>query len=350
MTAASYNSPAGRINTILGETLAHAIPVEVLSSGFSMKQAPMNKGQVIKYRRWLPYGATATNANTQNRWSVSAPAHRLTEGTTPSADSITPVDVTATLQEYGALYAYTNAVAETYEDNVPDAEKVQLGQRIGLVREMIRYGEAKSCTNIYYQGGTSRATVDEVISITKLRHIAKNLMANHAAMKTRYLSSSPDFETFALSAGYVVFGHTDMEPDIRDLPGFIDKKDYGTNGGGVVSQYEIGSVERFRFILSPELAPVIDAGGAIAGTDLYSTGGTYADVYPLIIMAEDAAFDIALRGMDSMKVYTNDINQQDKSDPLCQRGYIGARFWSAAKIVNDGWMAVLETAITDTSS
>jgi hypothetical protein len=67
----TYATQAGRINIVKGETLAHAVPVEVLALGCTMKQMPKNSGDNVIYRRWLPYGAATTNANTINRWTVT---------------------------------------------------------------------------------------------------------------------------------------------------------------------------------------------------------------------------------------------------------------------------------------
>jgi len=36
-----------------------------------------------------------------------------------------------------------------------------------------------------------------------------------------------------------------------------------------------------------------------------------------------------------------------KEDPFGQRGYVGASFWSAAKVVNAGWMGVIWAGVTD---
>src|SRR5688572_20270777 len=121
----TYNTNAGRINEVKGEILAHAEPVEVLSLGCSMKRHPKNQGDNVTYRRFLPYGGATTNANTINRWSVSAAAHIVTEGVTPAPDSITPQDVNVQLQQYAALYSYTDKTADLYEDDVPEEMKIQ---------------------------------------------------------------------------------------------------------------------------------------------------------------------------------------------------------------------------------
>lgn len=340
----TYGLQAGRINIVKGETLRHAVPVEVLALGFSMKQMPKNSGDNVIYRRWIPFGAATTNANTINRWSVTAQSHIVTEGVTPAADTITPQDVSAQLQQYAAVYAWTDKTAELYEDDIPAEAKTQLGQRMALVREMIRYGAAKGCTNASYSGGTTRATVAAVVTLNFLRKIAQTLLANHAQMKTSVLSASASFDTSAIEAGFIVMCHTDLEPDIRDIPGFVPVAKYASRKP--LNEYELGSVERFRFITSPELASYADAGAAVAGTTLYATSSTNADVYPMLVFAEDAAFDIALRGSKSFDLTVIPHTQKDKSDILGQRGYAAAKFWSAALVVNNGWMAVGEVART----
>lgn len=344
MATQGYSTVSGRINEIKGETLAHAMAVEVLSLGCKMVKMPKNKGDNVSYRRWLPYGATSTSVHTQNRPSVSAMAHIVAEGVTPTAETLTPVDVNVQLQQYACLYSYTDKAAELYEDDIPEEMRINAGERMGLVREMIRFGSLKAATNVLYSGGTSRATVDETVSLNVIRKMAQTLALNRAKMKTRILKPSGDYDTSAISAGYIVFCSTDMEPDIRDLPGFTPREKYAS--GQAISEYELGSCERYRFITSPELSAYTESGAAIAGTTNFSSGSTLADVYPLIVMGEEAAFDVALRGMDSFDLIHIPHTREDKTDPLRQRGYVGAKFWSAVLVANGGWMGVIECART----
>lgn len=345
MATQTYDFPAGRINEIKGETLAHAVPVEVLAKGCKMKKMPKNKGDNITYRRFLPFGATTTDANTINRWTVDELAHLTQEGVTPDADTLTPQDVNVQLQQYACLYVYTDKVADLYEDDIPEEMKIQTGERMGLVREMIRWAAVKAGTNKVYAGGTTRGTVDEPIGLNVLRRMQKTLQANHAKMKTRMLGASEKYETFAVEAGFIVFSHTDCEPDIRDIPGFIPCAKYGNKEP--ISPHELGSVERMRFITSPELNAIDDSGAAVGSTGLVSTSGTSIDVYPYIVCAEDGVYDVALRGMDSFDFTHLPVTQKDKNDILGQRGYVGAKFWSAVKAVNNGWFGVIEAGVTD---
>lgn len=345
MPLQTFSTPAGRINRLKGEILAHAIPVDVLGITGMQKKLPRNQGDTIIYRRWLPYGAANSNANTQNRPVAAASAHILQEGVTPGIDSLTPVDVSVVMQQFGALYGVTDKTVDMYEDDVPMEMKKQTGERLGLVREMVRYGTLKGGTNAYYSGGTTRATVDEKIKLSTLRKISRNLQSNHAKRITSILSASPDYATTPVEAAYLVFAHTDVEADIRDLVGFKHVSEYGQRK--VIHEQEIGSMENFRFILSPELGSVIDSGAAIGATGLFSTTGTLIDVYPVIVTGEDAWGQVSLRGIDAIDPTWIPPGEKTKDDPLGQRGYIGAKFYMNAIRLNEGWMALLEVGVTD---
>lgn len=344
MAQHQYATSEGRINEIKGEILAHAQPVEVLGLGCTTKPMSAKKGDNITYRRWLPKGATSTSVSTQNRPSVTAAAHILSEGVTPTAETLTAVDVSIQVQQYGCLYSYSDKTADIHEDDVPEEMKMQVGERMGLVREMIRYGALKACSNVMYAGGTTRLTVDEPIGLNVLRRMTKTLKSNHAKKKTRILASSPMYDTFAIQAAYVVFVHSDAQPDIEDLPDFVPVAKYGSRQ--TICEEEIGSAGEYRFILSPELAPYTNSGATASGTGLV-TSSTLVDVYPFIIMSEYAAFDIALRGLKSVDVVHHPHTSKDKSDPLGQRGYVGAKFWSAVLVANGGWMGVIEAGVSD---
>ena len=342
MAQFEYASPAGRINKIKGELLGHAQSVEVLGKFGVQKQMPKNSGDTILFRSYIPYGATTSDANTQNRPAVSAAAHIIAEGSTPTADTLVPRDVTGVLQQYGALYSFTDKTADLYEDDVPAEMKKQLGERMGLLKEMITWGELKSGTNVFYGGtGTSVQTVNGEVTVNVLRKISRNLQSNHAKRITSILDASPKFATAPVEAGYVIIGHTDLEASFRELPGFKHVAEYGNRK--VMSEHELGSIENFRVILSPELAATANAATSITASTygLYTTGGTNPDVYKAVVLAEDAFGSLALRGSSSLDISVIPAGQKDKNDPLGQRGYIGAKFYGSTVLLNNGWFAVL---------
>lgn len=357
MATQSYNLSAQRIGKIKGEILAHAVPVEVLGITGSQKQIAKNSGDTVVFRRWLPYGGQAgavsngvdptdrffSNSANVDRSALMVANHLTTEGATPSADVIAPVDISVSLNQFSVLYAVTDKTADLYEDDVPAEMKKQTGERIGLVREMIRFGALKGLTNKYFGGtGNARTNVNGKITLNILRKVSRSLQGNHAKRITSILAPAAQFATTPVEASYLVFCHTDLESDIRDLPGFKHVSEYASRK--VVNENEIGSVENFRFITSPELVSVQDAATSVTASTvgLFSTTGTNPDVYQVIVAAEDAWGQVALRGASSLDVTWLPPGQKDKNDPLGQRGYIGGKFYMNCVILNNGWAALLE--------
>jgi len=215
----------------------------------------------------------------------------------------------------------------------------QVGERVTLVNEMIIYGALRACTNLYYGGGgTSIATVAGALTLGLIRKVAKNLQANHGKPVNKVLKASQNFGTDAIAEGYTVYCHTDLEPDVRDIPNFVPTERYAS---GAPMQHEIGKVERFRFITSPDLPSIQDAGAAIGSTGLYSTTGANIDVYPIIVAAQDAWGQVAVRGKDALDPTFIPPGEKSKSDPLGQRGYAGTIWWKSVMIENNGWMAIV---------
>jgi len=343
MTIQTYGLPAGRINKIKGEMLAIAEPVEVLSIGCSMKPFPKNKGDTMIYRARIPTGGSTANANSINRWNVNAAAHQVQEGVTPPAEALNYRDVTVVIQQYACLYSYTDKAADISEDDIPKDQMEQTAERMGLVREMIRYGVMKASSTVQYAGGLTRATVSSTISYNMLSLMSRTLKGNHGKMKTQILAAGPAYDTSAIEASYIVFVHTDAEHDIRRLEDFVPLAKYA--GRKPISPFEFGSMNNYRFITSPELGAYLDAGATVAAAGLYSTTGTNIDVYPFIVCAEECVNDVALNA--NFKVMHIPAAQESKEDPLAQRGYVGAKFWSAAVVTNPGWIGVIEAGVTN---
>jgi N4-gp56 family major capsid protein len=347
MTMQTFALTPARIGKYKADILKSAVPQEILGRQGRQVQMPKNMSDTYVARRFLPYGATATDRNTINRFfqdgngdrvNSIVNAHLTSEGTTPVPDSITPVDSQVIIQQYSCLYGFTDKTYYLYEDDIPSQMVTQVGQRVTFVNELIIYGALKSCTNVYYGGtGTSLATVNGGISLNLIRKIVQNLQANHAAPVTQMLKASGSYGTDPVAGGYFVYVHTDLESDIRDLPNFTPTEKYAS---GTPVEGEIGKCERFRFIGHPDIPSIQNGGNSVGATGLYSTSASNIDVYPLIVVGQDAWSQISVRGVNSLNPTYLPPGEKSKSDPLGQRGYAGTAWWKAVFVENNGWMAV----------
>lgn len=308
------------------QMLAYAKPVMVLEKLAVTKQMPKNKGVAIKFRRPKTFSAATTP---------------LVEGVTPTSTQFGYDDVPATLKQYGQVVEITDVIEDTHEDPVLNDASMQCGENIGRTMEALNYGVVRGGTNVVYANGTQRTDVNTKISLNKQRAVTRALKAQKAQKITRILSPSNNYATQAVEAAYVAVGHTDLEADIRDLVGFVPVAKYGTRSP--ISEYEIGSVEDVRYILTPDLEPWTNAGGTKGSM---VGAGSNADVYPIMFFGQDSWGVVALRGQGAVEPSIIPVSQKTKEDPLGQRGLVGWKSWHTAVILNEVWMCRLEVACT----
>lgn len=350
MTMQSYSLVSSR-NLIRAaqDMLAHAQPITVLGDFGTQREMPQNSTDTLVFRRTLPFGASATGTTIENTQRyvgtpvVSPSALALGEGATPNANSISFQDVSVTLIQYGLLFKFSNKVELLYEDDVP-GEMVKLtGETLAECLELIRYGVLKAGSTVIYANGSSRASVNTVISLNALRKAARTLESNRAKRVTSRLAPSVDFGTRAVQPAFLVFVHTDAVADIRNLPGFTKVEEYGSFKP--VHDMEIGACEDFRFIKSPLLTAFASAGSATLNGCL-SVANNNVDVYPFIIIGEDAWGQVALKGMNAIKPTVLRSQNINHANPLGQFGYVGASTWFAAVRLNEAWMARIEAGVS----
>lgn len=347
-----------RVGIWRARILKHAQPVISLGTVGVNDDWKKNQGKTAKYRRWLPKGSSAAQPNrffldgTGDRSADYVNDHRASEGVTPSAETISAQDITVTIEEFNVLYGYTNQTFDFYEDDIPAAMTQLAGERVGLVNEMNLFGVLKACTNKFYGGsGTSRSTVDGPISLNGLRKIARSMNLNHSRPVKRMekiIQATGMYGTSPVGRCFPVWIHTDLCPDVYDLPNFVPVEEYSDSSVAVAN--EVGKCEQFRFIASPELVAIQDSGAAVAGTVplMNSTSGTFADIYQVIVGSQDSWGHL---GMNLGKGSVSGIppGKKDKADPLGQRGYIGASWYYNAVVLNDLQMAVYEVGTRDLS-
>lgn len=342
-------APSRNLIRAAQDMLAHAQPITVLGDFGTQREMPQNSTDTLVFRRTLPFGASTTGTTVEGSQRyvgtpvISAPAFVLGEGATPNANTISFQDVTVTLQQYGLLFKFSSKVELLYEDDIP-GEMVKLtGETMAEVLELVRYGILKAGSTVIYANGTTRAGINAVISLNALRKAARTLESNRAKRVTSRLAPGVNFATRAVQPAFLVFVHTDAVSDIRNLPGFTKVEDYGSFKP--IHDMEIGACEDFRFIKSPLLAAYASAGSATLNTCL-SVANNNVDVYPFLVIGEDAWGQVALKGMNSIKptvLRSSDINH---ANPLGQFGFVGASTWFAAVRLNEAWMARIECGVT----
>lgn len=350
MSIQNYGTVASRnlIRAAQG-MLEHAQPITVLGDFGTQREMPQNSTDTLVFRRTLPFGASAVgttiegSARYQGTPDITASNFVLAEGVTPNANTISFQDVSVQLQQYGVLFKYSSKVEQLYEDDIP-GEMVKLtGETLAEVMEMVRYGVLKAGSTVIYANGSSRSAINTAISLNSIRKAARTLESNRSRRVTSRLAPGVNFSTRAVQPAFVVFCHTDAVSDVRNLPGFTRVEEYGSFKP--IHDREIGACEDFRFISSPLLKSFAGAGSATLN-GMLSVGASNVDVYPFIIIGEDAWGQVALKGMSAIKPVVLKASQTNHANPLGQFGYVGASTWFATVRLNDAWMARIEAGVT----
>tara|TARA_B110000858_G_scaffold8677_2_gene9254 strand:+ start:2405 stop:3397 length:993 start_codon:yes stop_codon:yes gene_type:complete len=328
MAITAYGDVSPRIGVYAAvKMLKHAEPILILEKFSQARPMPQNKGQQIKFRRPTPF-------------TVSTVA--LTEGVTPSSQQMAYTDVTATLAQYGAWVQLTDVIADTHEDPVLNDSAMLCGEQAAETRELLNWGVLKAGTAVTYSNGAARNAVNTAMTVGNIRSVVRTLRAQRCKPITKILNGSVDIGTKPVEAGYIAFGHTDIEADLRGLTGFTPIAEYGSRQP--LCEYESGTVENVRFVLSPLFAPIANGGGA--KTTHVSTGGTSADVYQTVIMGQEAWGTVPLKGKDSITPMILNPNTPRGGDELGQRGSVAWKTWHTSVVLNQAWINRIESAVT----
>lgn len=306
--------------------LDHAAYVQVLERFARTEALPKNKGQIVKWRRFVPFEINTT---------------ALVEGVTPAPNMLQYEDVTSVISQYGAWTTFSDVILDTHED--PNLQKISmgLGEQAGAIKEQLIWAELTGGTNVIYSGAaTSRATVEAPLAEDELIAAQRFLKASRARPLTKMLKASTNIATEPVAPGYIAVGHSNLEPDFRALPNFVVREKYSNYA--FISDWELGKFQDIRVILTPDLGPFYGAGSGTT-TGVLSRDGANVDVYPIIVFGADAYGVVPMRGMDSVSVVVKNPTHTFE-DPLAQRGFASWKMWYVAVRLNEEWMVRIETA------
>ena len=222
------------------------------------------------------------------------------------------------------------------------------GEQAAETLEVIRVAILRAGSNVFYANGVaSRATVNSVVSAGDLRRVVRYFNRRKAKPISQIVKASAKISTEPVAQSYFAMCHTDMKSDIREIAGFTPVEQYSNSDRSLPG--EIGKVEEIRFVCSALIEPFLAAG--VAGTTYLSSGeivaaATACDVYPILIVAQDAYGIVPLQGKNSVTPTVLNPDKPSKSDPLAQRGMVSWKTYHTACILNQNWLARVETACT----
>ena len=319
---------------------------------FAQKETkPMNEGKEIRWRRY-------------ERFQVGTSV--ISEGVTPTSDSLQQTTISAELSQYGAWVPVTDVMLALSTD--PIVAQITERQAIQMAEQMdtLAYNTFKATTSIFYADGSDfdggmtsvaknlsgdtewkamGAGTDSKILAAVVRFLEKN----NAKKISTVVKPSSGYNTEPVAEGYFAICHPDARADIEALPNFSPVEKYANYGA--VMAGEIGKAGLIRFIATT-LATPDTASENVGSTTVLSlrvvddSGTNKVQIYRTLVFAADAVGCVSLAGQDSVvpKVISPSPSSED---PLGQRGAVGYSYHYTCKVLNDNNMAAIMHGVTN---
>ena len=316
---------------------------------FAQKETkPPKQGLEIRHRRYERFPIVDTP---------------IAEGVTPDFSSLEHTTLMHTLKQYGSYVNTTDvqlaAAADPVLKIISERQATQAGETI----DFLSFKVFRAGTAVKYVGtsATARSDVDFTIGgiaptlndpssgtqvLSPLQTAIRALQNNDAIKLKSKLKASVGISTEPIRESYIAICHPDLQQDIQQLPGFVAVEKYSDQGDAI--EGEIGGVEGVRFITTTQAVPFKDAGDTAGVANCVSTSGSNADVYPVLILAEDSIGCATLGGMDSLRSKVV-MPKPGPGDPLGQRGTVAWDTFYSCIILQDLWMYRLEVVATKLS-
>ena len=313
--------------------LRRAVPLLVHERFGQKRPMPKGHGSQIKFRRYNALNPATTP---------------LTEGVKPTGSQLSRTDVTASLNQYGDYVELTDRVIlENIDPIITEAVEI-LGEQMALSLDTVIRDVIVGGTNVMYTNGSARNAVNTTIADNPavLDKAIRSLKNQNARPFTRMVKASDKVSTFPIRPAFIGIVHPDITYDLEKVNGFVPVEKYANYGD--IMEGEVGAYRGIRFVETTNAKIWPDAGGDATATgnpNVKSTSGTNADVYALLIVAQDAYGVTELRE-GGAKTIIKELGSGGTADPLNQLATVGWKAMLTARILNDAWMVRIETAVS----
>lgn len=307
--------------------LERSVPADVHGRFGQTRPIRLRSGNQIKFRRYESLTADPATSI-------------VSEGVTPTSQSLTVTDIFANLQQYAGVVTLTDLVTLTNQDPVLTEAIEVLGEQQGTVIDRARRDVLAAGTSVDYSNGSTRVGLNTTLNANTLRMSIRAMSRNNAKFLRKMIPATDGVSTTAVRAAYIGIVHPDTEAQM----------DGGVTGYLPVSQYssamkaemdEVGSFRNIRFFCSTNAKVFADSGAVIGATGMITTTGANCDVYGTLVIADNAYGIVPLQGQERM-TYVKQLGSAGTADPIDQRATAGWKSTTTTKILNETWMRRVE--------
>ena len=302
---------SAEMKTFYSKYLIQFAEPELYHDQFGQKQnIPKNGGKQIEFRRYWPLAKAMTP---------------LTEGVTPSGNSLKVDIIESTVQQYGDYIELSDMLLLTAIDNNMLQATELLGAQAGRTSDEITKRVINAGTNVLYASDdhSTRATLT-VSDVLKAKHI------RNAVRILRKFNAKP------FSDGYFVgILSPDTSFDLMSDTAWVDVAKYA-DASEIAYKGEIGRMYGVRFVETTE-AMVFEGAGASS-----------IDVNSTLIIGQNAYGVTSIEG-GGLEHFVKQLGSSGAADPLNQRATVGWKLTKTAEILCEPYMVRIESGSTRTN-
>lgn len=272
---------------------------------------PANGGRIMRFRRYNPLNAALVPLGNT--------------GVTPSSQNLTAVDIDAEISFYGTFVEINEQVTLQSQDPVLNNASIRLGDSLRRTEDELTRNMLAGTAAIQNCVGGLNGDIPSNLATTDIDSVTRTLIGNDGHMFLSSIEGEDRFGTSPVRNAFFALCHTDLTPDLQNLPKFITSADYPNQQNVIDSEW--GAVNNLRFLVSSigSITPRSSANGA--------------DIYNIFCVAKEAYATIEQDRYTAQFIYRPAIY----SGPLAQNVTTGYKFASAYRILNDAWVVNLRT-------
>lgn len=281
------------------------------------KRLPANIGKTIEFRRFESLGLTGTSP--------------LTEGVTPSEDTLTITPITAAVAQYGNYILHTDFIKNVGIDNVVAEKTRRLSENRAQVLDTLTKNVAVTGTSVRYGTGAARnlQSAANPLTLNLVKRAVTELRANAAAPMKGMRGD------MGQASGYMGIIHPNVFFDLTNDTDVKQVFQYQDKSG--IYNFKVAELGGVMWIESA-LAPVF-AGAGASGADVYGTMIFGRDALACI----DPSWNPVKGGYQNGGAIIKEVGSAGAADPLNQRGSVGWKSTFAAAILDNSFMTRIET-------
>jgi len=257
----------------------------------------------------------------------TAPVPLPRDGSQPDATPLNRVDIDGTVSFYGLFCAINQRVFLQNQDLVLQETAELLGLSMRMTEDQLTRDMLQATATVYNCTGGANGDLPTNLSPADLDEVTAALLGNDAWMMLDRQEGENRFGTGPIRNAYLMLCHTDLTPDLNNLPGFISQWNYPNQNKTIREEW--GSYNNIRAMVSS------------VGSVVPQASRLGKNVYNSFVQGLESLCCVEQDNYSASIIYRPAIF----SGALAQNITIGYTFAEVPRILNDLWLTNVRSTL-----